>query len=843
MFTRLKRLRGAADNYIAIITRAEKPMCQPAAPSPAPAAANPVQPEAYVLSLISQGKLRAALEAIGEFGDGAIYWPDFHNQAQRLMLAGRLEAAAEAARAAINLDPDRAQGHQTLGEIRLRQGQWRAAEESFRCALERDRRCAAARFGLGRALRQQGKRRQALEALVAAMESEPRAEWVAELQRAMRRGARRERRREARSDGEDVLLRRAERAARRAREASARTTPLPTVSVCMIVRDEQESLPRCLESVRRLADEIIIVDTGSQDATVDIARRLGAQVHGFPWCDDFSAARNESLRHATSDWILVLDADDELGNPSGLKEYLATLRPLGFAQDKQAQGHPAEARKGRPERSRGASGQDVKLCSMRTRIPHRGRAGETIVEHPRLFRNHAGFHYRGPVHEQLCDGSGDAAVADAALDLCVYHHGYLEDEPEQTKRHQRNLRILRAWIERNPQDPWAHFCLGQAHYTNHDMEQAIPSLILALQHAAPDRAYRPKAYAYLASAQSAAGHHRQAEETCLAGLNEFANQAELLFCLGYALECQGRTAEAIAAYEAATRGRFGPMLAHHDFTCRDLKPLARLAEIHIASGRLSEAEDCLRRIEHIRGPVPALESLRERIAAARRLRGGAAASPDALAQAQSDVNAEPTDTTARVRLAALLLRSADSAHAEEQIDAAIELDPACPEALNLKGVLLCSRGDYSAAAEHFQRAAALRPSYADALANLGAARLRLNDVTGAERSFREAAATDESCFAAHFALAEISRSRGDSRAALPYYEAAVRADASDRRAWLGMARCYLECEQYEPAARCYERAVEMGGAAAEIMAEIEQVRRRLARCRPGAEAHAPAPPN
>ena len=806
------------------------------APSPTQAAGDPAKPEAYVLSLISEGKLQAATEAIAEFGDGHVYWPDFHNQAQRLMLSGRLEAAAEAAQAAIRLDPDRVQGYETLGEIRLRQRQWRAAEESFRCALERDPRAAIGRFGLGRALRQQGKRHQALEALVAAMETDPRPEWLAELQRAMRHGARRERGRGAKSSGPDVLLGRAERVIRRARAASARTALLPTLSVCMIVRDEQESLPRCLERVRRLADEIVIIDTGSQDATVDIAQRFGARVHNFPWCDDFAAARNESLRHAASDWILVLDADDEIGNPAGLKEYLATLRPFGFTQDKQAQGHPAEARKGRPEQSRGASAQEVKVCSMRTRIPHRGRAGETIVEHPRLFRNHAGFHYRGPVHEQLCDGTGNPAVADAALDLYVYHHGYLEDEPEQRKRHQRNLRILRAWIERNPQDPWAHFCLGQAHYTNHDMQQAIPSLTLALHHAAPDRAYRAKAYAYLASAQSATGRHREAEQTCRAGLNESANQAELLFCLGYALECQGRTTEAIAAYEAATRGRFGPMLAHHDFTCRDLKPLARLAEIHIACGQLSEAEDCIRRIEHIRGRLPALESLRERIAATRRLRDDAAVSPDLVAQARGEVSAEPTDTPARVRLAALLLRSADSAGAEEQIDAATELDPACPEALNLKGVLLCSRGQYSAAAEHFQRAAALRPSYADALANLGAARLRLNDVTGAERSFREAVAADESCFAAHFALGEILRSRGDSQAALPCYEAAIRADASARGAWLGMARCCLECEQYEPAARCYERAVEMGGAAPDLMAEVEQVRRRLAKCRATAEA-------
>lgn len=84
------------------------------------------------------------------------------------------------------------------------------------------------------------------------------------------------------------------------------------LSFCVIVKNEEQNLPRCLSSVQSLVDEMIVLDTGSSDRTVEIARSFGAQVHSFEWCNDFSAARNESLKYAQGDWVLVLDADEML---------------------------------------------------------------------------------------------------------------------------------------------------------------------------------------------------------------------------------------------------------------------------------------------------------------------------------------------------------------------------------------------------------------------------------------------------------------------------------------------------------------------------------------------------
>ena len=91
----------------------------------------------------------------------------------------------------------------------------------------------------------------------------------------------------------------------------------PTLSCCMIVRNEEQFLLQCLESIKDVVDEIIVVDTGSADRTVQIAGEFGAKVYHHPWNNDFSEARNVSLSYATCDWILIMDADEELEQEDG----------------------------------------------------------------------------------------------------------------------------------------------------------------------------------------------------------------------------------------------------------------------------------------------------------------------------------------------------------------------------------------------------------------------------------------------------------------------------------------------------------------------------------------------
>ncbi len=105
----------------------------------------------------------------------------------------------------------------------------------------------------------------------------------------------------------------------------------PTVGLVAIVRDEEEMLPRSLASIKGIVDEMVIVDTGSTDRTVEIAKEFGAKVVEFDWIDDFSAARNFGLDHCTSDWVLHPDADEEfVGTPKALKKSLKTSNKLAL---------------------------------------------------------------------------------------------------------------------------------------------------------------------------------------------------------------------------------------------------------------------------------------------------------------------------------------------------------------------------------------------------------------------------------------------------------------------------------------------------------------------------------
>jgi len=116
---------------------------------------------------------------------------------------------------------------------------------------------------------------------------------------------------------------------------------MKTLSVAIIAKNEEALIRRCLESVRG-ADQIVVVDTGSTDRTMQIARECGAEVHEFPWIDDFAAARNEALKHCTSDYVLSIDCDEVLDPrgiarvrqsiETGLRGYAITMKAEGFPQ-------------------------------------------------------------------------------------------------------------------------------------------------------------------------------------------------------------------------------------------------------------------------------------------------------------------------------------------------------------------------------------------------------------------------------------------------------------------------------------------------------------------------------
>jgi FkbM family methyltransferase len=198
----------------------------------------------------------------------------------------------------------------------------------------------------------------------------------------------------------------------------------PRLTVCLVVKNEEKFLAQCLKSVRYLAQQIIVVDTGSTDRTLEIAKEFGAEIYSFAWCDDFSAARNAALEYATGDWILMLDADEEL-----------------------------------PEAEHEKLRADMKKSdAIALRLPLINREHEAEGQNfvPRLFRNAPGVHYFGRVHEQVFPSLlplGKSWGLKTAFGTAqLLHHGYTKEMVRDRNKIERNLKLLRQAVEENPAD-------------------------------------------------------------------------------------------------------------------------------------------------------------------------------------------------------------------------------------------------------------------------------------------------------------------------------------------------------------------------------------------------------
>jgi len=213
----------------------------------------------------------------------------------------------------------------------------------------------------------------------------------------------------------------------------------PKLSVCMIVRDEEKSLPRCLKSVKGVADELVILDTGSEDNTISIAKNFGASIFHFAWSDDYAAARNEALKHVTGDWILQIDADEELPDSSVYILKKAVLNPWCL------------------------------LYVMTCHEIHEDKEYQRFSPVPRLFRNHPSINYSRPYHEMVNASVRRIMRTEPRWqekripDLIIHHYGYPTSDVLR-KKSSFALRIMKSYIEENPGDSYILLMLGELYY-------------------------------------------------------------------------------------------------------------------------------------------------------------------------------------------------------------------------------------------------------------------------------------------------------------------------------------------------------------------------------------------
>jgi tetratricopeptide (TPR) repeat protein len=221
------------------------------------------------------------------------------------------------------------------------------------------------------------------------------------------------------------------------------------VSLCMIVKNEERFLEKCLASVADAVDEINIVDTGSTDRTVEIAQKFGARIEHHEWRNDFAWARNKSIEMATKRWIFQLDADEEV-----LPESITALKQLATA--------PAHL-----------VGVWIRCVNGSNRYHGGGVISHAIV---RIFPNDDRIRFHGAIHEfPSLDGSPMSLPA-ANSPIRIVHYGYLEEVVKERGKYERNMAIVEADVEREPEEAFHWYNYGMTAHLGGDHDRGVIGL-------------------------------------------------------------------------------------------------------------------------------------------------------------------------------------------------------------------------------------------------------------------------------------------------------------------------------------------------------------------------------
>lgn len=297
----------------------------------------------------------------------------------------------------------------------------------------------------------------------------------------------------------------------------------PRLSLCMIVRNNEHTIRPCLESIRPWVDEMIVVDTGSTDATPRICAELGAQVFHWPWRDDFSAARNESLQHATGEWLFWMDSDDTIPPECGRQ-----LRVLADG----------------PHRSN-VLGYVVQVhCPGPDGDPH----DVTVVDHVKLIRNRPDLRFEHRIHEQILPAIRRVQGEVEFTDIYVLHSGSDHTVDGRKRKLERDFKLLHLDLQERPDHPFVLFNLGMTYADTQEHLEAVSWLIRCIEVSGPQESHVSKAYALLISSLMQMGDLEHAALACERGRKLFPNDKELAFREAMVAHARGNLADSVRIY-------------------------------------------------------------------------------------------------------------------------------------------------------------------------------------------------------------------------------------------------------------------------------------------------------
>jgi glycosyltransferase involved in cell wall biosynthesis len=370
------------------------------------------------------------------------------------------------------------------------------------------------------------------------------------------------------------LSKRARRIADRAKPAEGQR-----LSLVMIVRDEEEMLPRTLEAIKPAVDEMIIVDTGSTDSTIEIAKSFGATVIEREWTGSFSDARNASLEAATGDWFLYLDADEVL-----VSDDVDRLRAL--------------------------LGQTWREAFFLHETNFTGTEGTGVsVVHSalRLFRNRPNYRFSGRLHEQIAYHL-PAYLPErlAQSPVRVNHYGYLGVVRESKDKARRNLELLLAQQRETPANAlnaFFHYNLGSEYFAAGEVEKAADEYEVALRQVETENSYWheyvPSLMLRAVKALRAAGSNEQALTRAETGLRHFPGFTDLVYEQGMACIALERPEQAATYLQSAIEMGDAPSKYTATIGAGTFMPRIILATMHVNRGQWQQALEPLQWcIEH-----------------------------------------------------------------------------------------------------------------------------------------------------------------------------------------------------------------------------------------------------
>lgn len=277
------------------------------------------------------------------------------------------------------------------------------------------------------------------------------------------------------------------------------------LSVCIIVKNEEKNLSRCLGSIEDIADEIIVVDTGSIDNTKKIAKGFGAIIYEKSWNNNFSEVRNFALEKCTNEWILYLDADEALDEQDAfslknilLKEYEGNLQ--GF-------------------------------CLTLINVVDSKKT--LSIKSLRVIRNRDKYRFQGKIHEQIFPSIekfyGKESIK--ILDIKFYHYGYDENEFNIKNKIERNFRIFRSYKE-NEKDAFYYYNLGNEYMRINDLRNSLKNYIKSNESEGYDNGFRVFLPIYITKAYYDLKYYKQGIEEGEKFIKKYPNYKDLYFLVG-----------------------------------------------------------------------------------------------------------------------------------------------------------------------------------------------------------------------------------------------------------------------------------------------------------------------